>query len=167
MAQFKARKVKKGFFEILGLEEFIEAKVAEVRRAFAGATGKLAPQKAKAPAKKKAPRAAAKSDGVQPIDQLAEALARHPRRAGLVRAGKKKDQLLRSLVPLYLARTLGLEVNSGLTSRFWKLQGVKYAPPNAAKALRNHPGYAKQTKAGRIISPNGVKYVEAALRGAA
>jgi hypothetical protein len=162
MAQFKARKVKKGFFEILGLEEFIEAKVAEVRRAFAGAKGKLAKKQASSavPVKTKS---AQKSDGAQPIDLLAEALARHPRRAGLVRAGKKKDQLLRSLVPLYLARSLGLEVNSGLTSRFWKLQGVKYAPPNAAKALRNHPGYAKQTKAGRVISPNGVKYVEAAL----
>jgi len=167
MAQFKARKVKKGFFEILGLEEFIEAKVAEVRRALAGAKGKLSPKKAKAKKKaKKSPRPAAKT-GVLPIDQLSQALARHPRRAGLVRAGKQKDQLLRSLVPLYLARPLGLEVNSGLISRFWKLQGVKYAPPNAAKALRNHAGYAKQTKAGRLISPNGVKYVESALRKAA
>ena len=168
MARFKARKVKKGFFEIQGLEEFIEAKFAEVKRALAGAGKKISASAKKAvKATRKPARAAAKPAAAQPIDQLIAALARHPRRAALVRAGKQKDQLLRSLVPLYLARSLGIEVNSGLISRFWKLQGVKYAPPNAAKALRQHVGYARQTRSGRQITPHGVQYVETALRQAA
>ncbi len=152
MAVFKARKLKKGLFEILGLEEFIEAKLQALKKTVAPV--KQAPAR---PASREA----------TPFDKLVAAMEKHPRRADLVRAGKEKDQLLRSLVPLYLARNLGIEVNSGLISRFWKHYGVKYAPPNAAKALRMHVGYARQTKAGRQITPNGVKYVEAALERAA
>ncbi len=163
---FKARKLKKGFFEVLGLEDFIEAKVAEVKRAL-GASPKAVKAKKKAAPKAKKTRAPILSRGAPRVDPLArvlEALARHPRRAQLIRAGKEKDQLLRSLVPLYVARSLGLEANSGLISRFWTQHGIRYAAPNAAKALREHVGYARATKTGRQITPNGVKYVESALQ---
>ena len=155
MTGFKARKLKKGLFEILGLEEFVEAKLAELRTA-------LSPRRASVNVSKgklRAP-AAKHTDG---LAALKAALLKHPRRAELVAAGKRKDQLLRSLVPLYLARALEIEVNSGLISRFWKVQGVSYAPPNAAKALRNHVGYARPSKTGQRITPNGVRYVEAHL----
>ncbi|MFY0579934.1 hypothetical protein ACN28S_41910 [Cystobacter fuscus] len=60
--------------------------------------------------------AAEQGDGV---GALVEALRAHPRQEELVAAGRHKDQLLRSLIPLYLARALELEVTSGTTSRFW------------------------------------------------
>ena len=147
MTGFKARKLKKGLFEILGLEEFIEAKLAKLRTIAR-------------PSKPKGRVVVQRPDG---LAALRAALLKHPRRSELIAAGKKKDQLLRSLVPLYLARALELDVNSGLISRFWKVQGVSYAPPNAAKALRNHVGYARPSKAGQRITPNGVRYVEAGL----
>jgi hypothetical protein len=164
MAGFKARKMKKGLFEVLGLEEFIDAKISELKRAFSGT--RTAPKAKKPVAKRKAARTPimpTKKEAT-PLDRIFGALAKHPRRNELVRAGKEKDQLLRSLVPLYIARTLGVEVNSGLISRFWKQHGVSYAAPNAAKALREHVGYARATKTGRQITPNGVKYVESALQ---
>jgi hypothetical protein len=97
--------------------------------------------------------------------ELLENLDKHPRKRELIEAGKRRDQLLRSLVPLYLARGLkGLTVNSGAISAFWKANKVTYAGPNAAKALREHVGYAVQKKGkGWEITPNGVKYVDAAL----
>ncbi|MCA3016119.1 MAG: hypothetical protein INH41_27365, partial [Myxococcaceae bacterium] len=87
-------------------------------------------------------------------------------KAALIKAGKQKDQLLRSLIPLYLTQRTPVEVSSGVTSRFWARFGVTYAAPNAAKALREHPGYARRTRVGNRITPNGVKYVDAALAGA-
>lgn len=72
---------------------------------------------------------------------------------------------MRSLIPLYLARSLDaeLEVTSGTTSRFWGELGVTYAAPNAAKALRLHGGYAQDTQKGKAITARGVQYVEEML----
>jgi hypothetical protein len=159
---FKARKLKKGLFEVLGVEEYVDRKVAELKRALGGkAQSKAAPLTAKRPAARKG-KVATRSDAG--LDQLLAALARHPRRAQLVSVGKQKDQLLRSLIPLYLARSTPLDVSSGLISRFWKLHGVTYAAPNAAKALREHVGYARVVKGARQITPNGIKYVESAVQ---
>jgi hypothetical protein len=167
---FKAKKVKKGFFEVHGIEEFIEARLRELQAAL-GLGGKAAAPKA-APAAKTTTKAAtpapAAKKAAEPVTSLKlilDALAQHPKKAEVVKAGKAKDQLLRSLIPLYLVRHANVEVTSGATSNFWKANGVKYAAPNAAKALREHVGYAKATKNGRVITPNGVKYVEAALAG--
>ena len=145
MALFKVRKAKNGFFEITGLEKFIESKLAQLKSQFGKSTK---PAKVTRPALE------------SPLDLIEKALAKNPRRAQLLRAGVQKDQLLRSLVPLYLARTIDAEVNSGIISRFWKLHGVSYATPNAAKALREHVGYARVKGNGRQITPNGIKYVE-------
>ncbi|MEW6429999.1 MAG: hypothetical protein AB1730_00715 [Myxococcota bacterium] len=156
---------KNGKLEIHGLEAFIEKKFAEFKKALGLAQGgkKASSKKKKAPAKEGA-RGAAKS--ADPLDQLLAALAAHPKGAQLAKAGKQKDQLLRSLIPLYLARSLdGVAISSGTTSRFWAHHGVKYAAPNAAKALREHVGYARRTAKGPQITPNGVKYVDAALAG--
>jgi hypothetical protein len=155
---FKATSGKSGL-EIHGLEAFIEKKFTEFKKALGLAARKIAPKKKaaakKAPAKKSA----------TPLDQLMGALASHSKGAQLARAGKQKDQLLRSLIPLYLARNLGVEISSGTTSKFWARHGVKFAAPNAAKALREHVGYARRTAKGPQITPNGVKYVEAAISG--
>ena len=97
------------------------------------------------------------------VNKLVEALRAHPNQKGLVTAGQQKDQLLRSLIPLYLARSLDLEVTSGTTSKFWEELGISYAAPNAAKALRTHTGYAAETKKGRAITAKGIKYVEQAV----
>jgi hypothetical protein len=100
------------------------------------------------------------------VDDLVAVLNRHNKKSELVRAGKvHKDQLLRSLIPLYLGRNLELEVTSGHVSKFWSLYGVKYAAPNAAKVLREHVGFARNTRIGRQITPNGIKYVAAAMNG--
>ena len=158
---FKASKAKSGLFEIHGLEAFIEKKFAELKKAFGGA--KSAPKKRSAPkaAKRSAP---AKSvvAGKDPLAQVLKSLDAHPKKAALIKAGKQKDQLLRSLIPLYVARG-GVEVSSGVTSKFWARQGIVYAAPNAAKALREHVGYARRTSKGPQITPNGIKYVEQAL----
>lgn len=168
MASFKARKVKKGMFEIQGLEEFIEARLEKLKSALkTGLSGaKKAVKKTRATVKRVQARAAAKKSPAtakHPLKLVLAALAKHPRRDELVRAGKQKDQLLRSLIPLYVARSLDVEVTSGIMSDFWRANGVKYLAPNAAKALREHVGYARQTKGGRQITPNGVKYVESKL----
>ncbi|OJH36238.1 hypothetical protein BON30_34330 [Cystobacter ferrugineus] len=97
------------------------------------------------------------------VGALVEALRAHPRQEELVAAGRRKDQLLRSLIPLYLARALELEVTSGTTSRFWGEFGVTYAAPNAAKALRLNTGFTQDTPKGKALTPKGVKYVESAL----
>ena len=161
---FKAQQVKKGFFDIHGIEDFVERKVHEVLKAL-GLAGKT-PAKKAAAAKKAAP--APKAVKVETDDALAvvlSALESSSKKAALIKAGKQKDQLLRSLIPLYIARSSNAEVSSGVTSKFWAKHGVKYAAPNAAKALREHTGYSKRTKNGNQITPNGVKYVEAALSG--
>jgi outer membrane biosynthesis protein TonB len=106
---------------------------------------------------------ASKAATSEAVNKLVEALRTHPNQKGIVTAGQQKDQLLRSLIPLYLARSLDLEVTSGTTSRFWEELGVSYAAPNAAKALRTHTGYAQETKKGRAITAKGVKYVEQAV----
>jgi hypothetical protein len=142
------------------------AKKAAVKKAPAA---KKAPARKKAAAKK-APRAA--KSAAQPASEdavalLETALRGHARQKDLVTAGKEKDQLLRSLIPLYLARSLDVEVTSGTTSRFWSGQGVTYAAPNAAKALRLHTGYASDSKKGKAITAKGVRYVEDALAQAA
>jgi hypothetical protein len=162
---FKASKVKAGLFEIHGLEAFIEKKLAELARALGLGTAAAAP----APAAKPAPKAAKKAKPVpakkaadEPLAQVLAALDAHPKKAALIKAGKQKDQLLRSLIPLYVARS-GVEISSGTTSKFWAAHGVTYAAPNVAKALREHVGYARRTAKGPQITPNGIKYVEAAL----
>jgi len=159
---FKASRAKSGLFEIHGLEAFIEKKFAELKKAFGGA--KAALKKAPKAARKAAPakKAPAAKD---PLAQLLSSLDKHPKKAALIKAGKQKDQLLRSLIPLYVGRGT-IEVSSGLTSKFWAKHGVSYAAPNVAKALREHVGYARRTgKGGPQITPNGIKYVEQALSG--
>lgn len=161
---FKASKLGKGMFEVHGLEVFIEKKLAELRHAL-GLEG-AAPRKAKAagkpkPGKRPVKKAAAP---VEPLAQLLADAAAHPRRAALLKAGKQKDQLLRSLIPLFISRG-AYEVTSGTTSKFWAKHGVTYAAPNAAKALREHVGYARRTARGNQITPNGIRYVEQVLSG--
>jgi hypothetical protein len=147
---FKARKLKKGWFEVVGLEQYIEARIA---RALGGA-------------KKNGKKAPFQLETGNVVDDLVAVLNRHSKKSDLLRAGKvHKDQLLRSLIPLYLGRKFDAEVTSGHVSKFWSLYGVKYAAPNAAKALREHVGYARNTRQGRQITPNGIKYVEAAMNG--
>ena len=157
---FKASKAKSGLFEIHGLEAFIEKKFAELKQAFGGAT-KPAPRKAAARKAAPATKAPAAKD---PLSTLLGALDSHSKKAALIKAGKQKDQLLRSLIPLYVGRGV-IEVSSGLTSKFWAKHGVTYAAPNVAKALREHVGYARRTAKGPQITPNGIKYVEQALSG--
>ncbi|NPC77681.1 hypothetical protein HPC49_05360 [Pyxidicoccus fallax] len=108
---------------------------------------------------------AAAQDASVAVSRLVEALRAHPQHEALISAGKQKDQLVRSLIPLYLARSVDadLEVTSGTTSRFWGELGVTYAAPNAAKALRLHGGYAQDTKKGKAITARGIQYVEEAL----
>lgn len=158
---FKAQ-LKKDFIDIHGLEEFIERKVQQVMKALGlsvGASKKAGAKKVKAATKK------AVAAPVDALGQVLAALESHPKKAALVKAGKQKDQLLRSLIPLYVARAHSIEVSSGVTSKFWAGFGVKYAAPNAAKALREHVGYARRTKNGNQITPNGIKYVDAVLSG--
>jgi hypothetical protein len=124
------------------------------------------PSRARAKAKKGARAAAATpQDASAAVGRLVDALRAHPRQEDLVSAGKQKDQLVRSLIPLYLARATeaDVEVTSGTMSRFWGELGVTYAAPNAAKALRLHAGHAQDTRKGKVITPRGVQYVEEAL----
>ncbi len=161
---FKARKLNKGLFEIVGLEQYIEKRIKGLVKAVAP---KVKAAK-KAVARKLKPVRAMKVKGVAAkptaLDLVLKSLEASSKRSVLIKAGKQKDQLLRSLIPLYLARNSNVEITSGVVSKFWKLHGVKYAAPNAAKALREHVGYARQTKTGRQITPNGIKYVEQALQ---
>ena len=157
---FKARKLKGGFFEIIGLEKFLREKLGAIQRA-----ARLRPPSKKTKRKILSVRSMKIAGPAAPsvLDLLVNALESHPRRVELVKAGRKPDQLLRSLIPLYLVRK-GDGVSSGVTSKFWHLHGVKYAAPNAAKALREHKGYAKNHKGGRQITPTGVKYVESSIK---
>ncbi|WP_186002019.1 hypothetical protein [Corallococcus sp. Z5C101001] len=130
----------------------------------APAAKKAAPARRKTAAKKApAAKKAAQPASEDAVAVLETALRGHARQKDLVSAGKEKDQLLRSLIPLYLAKSLDVEVTSGTTSRFWSGLGVTYAAPNAAKALRLHAGYAQDTKKGKAITAKGVRYVEDAL----
>ncbi|WP_244226998.1 hypothetical protein [Corallococcus aberystwythensis] len=140
------------------------AKKAPAAKKAAPAKKKSAAKKAPAAAKKAASSGGASEDAVSVLEA---ALRGHARQKDLVSAGKEKDQLLRSLIPLYLAKALDVEVTSGTTSRFWSGLGVTYAAPNAAKALRLHAGYAQDTKKGKAITAKGVRYVEDALAQAA
>ena len=158
---FKLQKLKGGFFKIVGLEQFLQRRLEAMQR-----SARLGAPRAKVARKQLVSVRTAKIAGPgapSPLDVLVTALEAHPRRAELVKAGKKKDQLLRSLIPLYLVRR-GTGISSGVTSRFWEAHGLKYAAPNAAKALRRHRGYAKAVKGGRQITPAGVRYVEGALK---
>jgi hypothetical protein len=160
MHMFKARKLKDGLFEILGLEKFLHRQLEAIQR------GARLMRPSKKGAKKIVSVRSMKIAGPKApsmLDVLVTALESHPRRTELVKAGKKPDQLLRSLIPLYLVRK-GDGISSGVTSKFWQLHGVRYAAPNAAKALREHKGFAKPHKGGRQITTTGVKYVEAALK---
>jgi hypothetical protein len=149
MTRLTARLRKNGQLEVQGLEAFVRSIIGKFSRV---------------PGTRPA---AAKAKSADPVlAQLLTHLSRHPKRSGLLRAGKQKDQLLRSLVPLYLSRKGELHLTSGAISRFWAYHGVKYAPPNAAKALREHVGYARLDAKARQITPNGVRYVEAALASA-
>ncbi|MBN8233010.1 hypothetical protein JYK02_36400 [Corallococcus macrosporus] len=139
------------------------AKKAPAAKKAAPAKKKSAAKKAPA-AKKSAASGAASEDAVSVLEA---ALRGHARQKDLVSAGKEKDQLLRSLIPLYLAKALDVEVTSGTTSRFWSGLGVTYAAPNAAKALRLHAGYAQDSKKGKAITAKGIRYVEDALKQAA
>ncbi len=159
---FKASKAKSGLFEIHGVEAFIEKKFAELKKALglSNAPSKSA-KAAKKTASKKAP--AVKVSNKDPLAQVLAALDSSSKKAALIKAGKQKDQLLRSLIPLYVARNV--DVSSGVTSKFWAKHGVSFAAPNVAKALREHVGYARRTAKGPQITPNGIKYVEQALSG--
>lgn len=126
------------------------------------AAKKAAPAR-KAAAKRGSTAGRATAKTTETVKQLVEALQSHPQQKGLLTAGQQKDQLLRSLIPLYLARSLDIAVTSGTTSRFWGKLGISYAAPNAAKALRIHTGYASETKKGRAITAKGIKYVEQAI----
>ena len=167
---FKASKASKGIFEVHGLEEFIEKKFHDFKAALgiepkagkktvAASTPVKRAQKAVKQVKKVAEKA-----GDDVLSALHDALEAHPSKATLVKLGKKKDQLLRALVPLYLGRNAKGEISSGVTSKFWAKHGIKFAAPNAAKALREHKGYSTRSKTGTAISHNGVKYVEEALK---
>ncbi|MBJ6762301.1 hypothetical protein JGU66_16145 [Myxococcaceae bacterium JPH2] len=138
----------------------VRVKKAAVKKARPAAKKAAAGVRKKPAARKKVARAPEPGDVV---GQLVDALRSHPKESVLVSAGRQKDQLLRSLIPLYLARSLDVEVTSGTMSRFWGEFGVTYAAPNAAKALRLHAGYAQDTKKGKAITSKGVKYVEEAL----
>lgn len=98
--------------------------------------------------------------------QLETLWKKHAIRNALVAAGRKArgiDNLLHALIPLYFTRTEQVMVTGGDASRFWAAHGVKISPQVIAKMLREHVGYARRTREGIQITPNGVKYVEAAL----
>lgn len=164
--------------ELRALRGFVEARLGEVKselqrlvHAYSKGTPLAAPAKKAASAKKASRGKKASSNGAPQGDSvgaLQAALEGHPHSRQLVAAGSQRDQLLRSLVPLYLAQGLsGVEVNSGAISGFWKAHGVSYAGPNAAKALREHTGNASKKGKGWVITSAGVSYVEAALSGSA
>lgn len=174
---FKASKAPKGFFEVHGLEEFIEKKFHEFKQALGfepksikktlmvdapPVSAVMKPAQKVVKATKKTTQKTNDSEDV--LGALTEALEAHPKKALVVKAGQKKDQLLRALIPLYLGRTAKGDISSGVTSKFWAKQGVKFAAPNAAKALREHKGFATRSKTGVAISSTGVKYVEEALK---
>jgi hypothetical protein len=161
---FKASRSKSGLFEIHGIESYLEKKIGELRKALGLGGARTAERKTtrSTRAPKKAAKAPAVKVATDPFAQLVKAFDGHAKKAALVKLGKQKDQLLRALIPLYVAKGQ-LEVTSGTTTRFWAKHGVSFAAPNVAKALREHVGYARRGKSGPQITPNGIKYVENAL----
>jgi hypothetical protein len=147
--------------EAIAPQERAKAKKARAPKKSTASKARSKPKKAA----RSASAAATPQDASVAVSRLVEALRAHPRHEALISAGKQKDQLVRSLIPLYLARAVDadVEVTSGTTSRFWGELGVTYAAPNAAKALRLHGGYAQDTKKGKAITARGVQYVEEAL----
>jgi hypothetical protein len=101
------------------------------------------------------------------LAQLLKLFNAHPRKRQLKKIAKSGDQLARALVPLYIAtgeRTLHvgapIDISSVTSERFWLKLGHKMQATRIAKALREHVGYARNTKTGKQITPNGVKYIE-------
>lgn len=158
-------------FERLGLDAILERQLARLKAALSWApaagpqtVGNAPSADAGQPPPTASPRSKTSSRPAgDPVETLLAQLLKHPEREALIEAGTQKDQLLRSLVPLYLAQGLGLEVNSGVISRFWQAHSVSYAASNAAKALRQNEGHARTVAGGREITPVGVAYVETAL----
>jgi hypothetical protein len=99
------------------------------------------------------------------VHSLLALLELHPERRKLLKAGKQRDDLLRALIPLYaVGGTYSQQLfTSGSVSTFWKLNGVKIQAPRVARAYRTHIGYARMTRYGRVITPNGRAYVLSAL----
>ncbi|HZH02149.1 MAG TPA: hypothetical protein VEY30_00110 [Myxococcaceae bacterium] len=161
MAQSKMQKVKSSLLEMLKLDQLSQAKLLKLHGEL---THRLNGSLKVDGAARKGVRTGIDGASASDVEAVVTALAKHPRKGELLKAGKEKDQLLRSLIPLYVARGQKVKINSGLISRFWRQHGVNYAAPNAAKALRNHEGYAKVGKNGQQITASGVKYVEAALQ---
>jgi hypothetical protein len=186
---FKASPAGKGLVFIHGVEAFIEKfierkfkeakveeRISELRKLLkldgkstAPVSVTPAPAPKPAAAKKAKPAKAAKTakptaPATDPLEALLAALDAHAKKAALIKAGKQKDQLLRSLIPLYVGQKLSLDISSGTTSKFWAKHGVKFAAPNAAKVLREQKGYAKRAGSSVQITPTGVSYVEAALK---
>jgi hypothetical protein len=93
------------------------------------------------------------------------AVRRHRLGQQLIEAGKRhRDSLLRALIPLYATRAFQVIVTSGATQRLWAEHGVNVQATVMARALSEHVGYSRRTRVGIQITPNGVKYVEAALK---
>ncbi len=139
-------------------------KPAPTPKAAPAAKSKPQPKPVKKAAKKPAPQRAAEKPTVDPLAALLSALDGHAKKAALIKAGKQKDQLLRSLIPLYVGQKLGVDISSGTTSKFWARHGVTFAAPNAAKVLREQKGYATRSGSTVQITRNGISYVEAALK---
>lgn len=102
------------------------------------------------------------------VAQVEAIWKKHAIRNALLTLGRRKgprgpDNLIHALVPLFFTRGEAVQITGGDASRFWAAHGVKVSPQVIAKMLREHVGYARRTRAGIEITPNGVKYVEAAL----
>jgi hypothetical protein len=150
---FKAKQLS-----VKTLETYVQKRIAK-------ALADLEKRRIPAAKPKAAKKRVTEPGGGDRVRSLVSVLKNHPKRAELVNAGKTKDQLVRSLIPLYLAKEAGerFEVTSGVVSAFWAASKVRFQAPNAAKALRQNPGYAKRTARGQVITAKGVAYVKAAL----
>jgi hypothetical protein len=125
---------------------------------------RISRRKVRFPAMKKPKRTNQKT--TERLSQLLVLLERHPKRAKLIKVAKAtNDQLARALVPLYIAKGKGVEITSIVVSQFWKLHGNNFQAPRVAKAWREHVGYARNTRDGKQITPNGEKYLDVVLAG--
>lgn len=98
------------------------------------------------------------------VAELLGLLSKHPNRRRLLDvATRTNDQLARALVPLLVAKGSGIDVTATVSEQFWKLNHHKMQAPRIAKALREHVGYARNTKTGKVITPNGEKYLDVVL----
>lgn len=87
----------------------------------------------------------------------------------LVKIGRRnRDTLLRALIPLYLLfrAESSLVLDSGDLRIFWRGRRLNTTSSILNRALRTHIGYARHVAGGWQITPNGVRYVEAAAGGA-